>query len=114
MNIPLLKKREQEIKEALLLNVDILQQKKKELKAISDIFTDLCEEKLRVQTALFELEGRVTHTKPKLSDSKESNEQIRRKLSVKREWDEVQALLASHGLQRRNGYDKQRSKHEIF
>lgn len=95
-NISLLKQREEEIKQALLTSVDTLSSTRKAFKEASRSFEELCSEKLRVQTALFELEGKVTHVRPKVS-----KEQTTRKLSVKKEWDEVQALLQSHGLSRK-------------
>lgn len=98
-NIQALKKREDEIRQALLLSVDTLQATKKAFKEASSVFTDLCEEKLRIQTALAELEGKIIKVPSSLAKSSLTSTQ--RKLSVKKEWDETQALLAQYGLNRK-------------
>jgi len=100
-NIQALRKREEEISQALLRSIDTLQTTRKAYKEASSIFTDLCEEKLRVQTALAELEGRITKVPSPSSCSSKSSASTQRKLSVKKEWDETQALLAQYGLSRK-------------
>lgn len=84
------------IKEKLLLCSSALLEIKKQYKAISSHFTDLCEEKLRLETILFEQQGKVK----KISSikNKEKPDKTEEELRVKKEYDELQKLLVKHGL----------------
>ena len=89
------------VKESLLMASQRLRAARTEYKEACEIFEDLCDEKLRVETVLMESEGKVKKiplAKPKISTSP-----AEKRSKAKSEYDEVQALLRNLGLKREGG-----------
>lgn len=97
--------RYEQIKSDLLACSSSLATVKKQYKEISTHFSDLCEEKLRLETILFEKEGKVKHIPSSSSSSLNHNSErvkaIKKKQSdALKEYDEVQQLLRKLGVGR--------------
>jgi hypothetical protein len=92
------------VKESLLMASQRLRAARTEYKEACEIFDDLCDEKLRLETAIIENAGKVKKIplkKPKISISP-----AEKAAKAKNEYDEVQALLRSLGLKREGGEEE--------
>ena len=108
-----LEQRLNETKQALLIVSSSLASQKKIYQKISREFSDLCEEKERLEKSIWELSDKIKivpsggNTSSSFNRGKAFKEKsqkdpfLERKLSAKKEYEEVQNLLKSLGLSRK-------------